>query len=80
MVKNPPASSGDTGSIPGPEAEIPHAAGQLSPCIATRGAIAVRSPCAMTREWPPLASGKRKPLGSSEDLVQPINKASLKNK
>ena len=30
MVKNLPASEGDTGSIPGPGTKIPHATGQLS--------------------------------------------------
>ena len=31
VVKNLPASAGDTGSIPGPEMKIPHTAGQLNP-------------------------------------------------
>ena len=35
MVKNPPSSAGDAGSIPGQRTKIPHAAGQLSPCAAT---------------------------------------------
>ena len=30
MVKNPPSSAGDSGSIPGRGIKIPHAAGQLS--------------------------------------------------
>ena len=29
VVKNPPANTGDTGSIPSPGTKIPHAAGQL---------------------------------------------------
>ena len=29
VVKNPPSNAGDTGSIPGRETRIPHAAGQL---------------------------------------------------
>ena len=32
VVKNLPANTGDMGSIPGPETEIPHAVRQLSPC------------------------------------------------
>ena len=32
VVKNPPSSAGDAGSIPGQGTKIPHAAGQLSPC------------------------------------------------
>ena len=35
VVKNPPSSAGDAGSIPGRETKIPHAAGQLSPRAAT---------------------------------------------
>ena len=31
MVKNLPAHTGDVGSIPGRETEIPHAVGQLNP-------------------------------------------------
>ena len=31
MVENPPANSGDTGSIPGLGTKIPHATVQLSP-------------------------------------------------
>ena len=33
--KNPPSNAGDTGSIPGQETKIPHAAGQLSLPAAT---------------------------------------------
>ena len=35
VVKNPPSNAGDTGSIPGGGTKIPHAAGQLSPCVTT---------------------------------------------
>ena len=35
MVKNPPSNAGDSGSIPGQETKIPHAAGQLSLHTAT---------------------------------------------
>ena len=35
MVKDPPANSGDTGSIPGWGTKIPHIAEQLTPCAAT---------------------------------------------
>ena len=35
VVKNPPSSTGDMGSIPGQGAKIPHAAGQLRPHAAT---------------------------------------------
>ena len=35
VVKKPPSSAGDMGSIPGRGAKIPHAVGQLSPCTAT---------------------------------------------
>ena len=36
VVKNPPAHTGDTGSIPGLGTKIPHAAGQLSLCSRAR--------------------------------------------
>ena len=35
MVKNLPANAGDIGSIPSLGTGIPHAAGQLSPCVTT---------------------------------------------
>ena len=35
MVKNPPSSAGDVGSIPGWGTRIPHAAGQLGPHATT---------------------------------------------
>ena len=35
VVKNPPSTAGDTGSIPGGRTKIPHASGQLSPRAAT---------------------------------------------
>ena len=35
VVKNPPYSAGDAGSIPGQGTKIPHAAGQLSPHATT---------------------------------------------
>ena len=40
MIENPPSNAGDMGSIPGQEARIPRAAGQLSP------SATVKSPCA----------------------------------
>ena len=38
VVKNPPASAGDTGSIPD-SGKIPHAAEQLSPWATTTGSV-----------------------------------------
>ena len=35
VVKNPPSNAGDMGSIPGQEAKIPHAMGQLRPPTTT---------------------------------------------
>ena len=35
VVKNQPSNTGDAGSIPGRETNIPHAVGQLSPCAST---------------------------------------------
>ena len=36
VIKNPPSNAGDVGSIPGQEAKIPHATGQISPYTTTR--------------------------------------------
>ena len=38
VVKNPPSNARDVGSIPGQGTKIPHAAGQLSPCVTIREA------------------------------------------
>ena len=45
VVKNPPSHAGDSGSIPGQGTKIPHAAGQLNPCVPQ-----LLSSCASTRE------------------------------
>ena len=47
MVKDPPANSGDAGSIPGWGTKIPHTAEQLTPCAATTEA------CKPQQEQPP---------------------------
>ena len=61
MVKSLPSSGRYTGSIPGWGTRIPHAAGQLSLCVA-----AIESVCTTTRE---------KPTCYKKDLMmQPINK------
>ena len=36
VVKNPPSSAGDMGSISGRTTKVPHATGQLSPQAATK--------------------------------------------
>ena len=63
-LKNPPANSGDMGSISGPGrfhmprgnwAYVPHTTTESvpeSPCSATRGATTVRNPHTTTREQP----------------------------
>ena len=67
VVSYPPASAGDTGSIPA-QGRSHILQGQLSPsattlevCSATREATAVRSPRTATREWPPLGTPREKP-------------------
>ena len=52
MVRNPPASAGDTGSIPGPGTQIPLAAGQLNPGATPTEAAHSRA-CAPPQEKPP---------------------------
>ena len=39
VVKNPPPSEGNSGSIPGQGTEIPHATGQLCPPAATKACV-----------------------------------------
>ena len=39
MVKNPPSSAGDTGSIPGQGTKIPYATEQLSPQATSRESV-----------------------------------------
>ena len=47
VVKNPPCSLGDSGSIPGWELRFPHATEQLSPCATTKIlSDAMKMPCA----------------------------------
>ena len=41
VVKNPPTSAGDVGSIPGLGTKIPHGAGQLNLCATTMEACAL---------------------------------------
>ena len=69
VVKNPPSSEGDVGSIPGWGTKIPHAAGQLSPTCHNNWACAPQpereDPCAATRE---------KPAHRNKDLTQPKKK------
>ena len=66
MVKNLPSSARDTGSIPGWGSKIPHATGQLSPCITTTEPLRsgarvpqLESPCTTTTE--PAHSGAYAP-------------------
>ena len=47
MVKNPPSSAGDAGSIPGQGIKIPRVVGQLSPCATT---TELESPCAAMKD------------------------------
>ena len=62
-VKTPPVEGGGAGSIPGPEAKIPHIEGQLS-----LGAITTKD------SWPAMKSprdGMKEPAGRSQHPAQP---------
>ena len=50
MVKNPPPSAGDAGSIPGQGTKIPHAAGQLNPPAAIREKPPKKSLCSQNKQ------------------------------
>ena len=78
MVKNPPSNAGDTGSIPGRGARIPHAAGQLSPRT-----TATEPTCSgartTTREKP--AHGNEEPMRCDERSRMPqLRPDAAKNK
>ena len=60
LVKNPPSNAGGIDSIPGWGTKIPHAAGQLSLCSATR-----ESPSAAVMTTP--AQKKRKKIFSCDE-------------
>ena len=47
--KNMPSNAKDTGLIPGQEAKIPHATGQLSPCTAARESLGSNEDAAQPR-------------------------------
>ena len=72
MVKNPPSSAGDMGSIPGQRAKIPHAAGQLSPHTVARE---TRTP----QQEKPSHNKKKANMHCSEDPVQPKRSKKKKN-
>ena len=72
VVRNRPANTGDTGSIPSPgRSHMPwsnwaHGPQLLSLCFAAGEATAVRSPCTATREQPPLATARESPLAATK--------------
>ena len=69
MVKNLPSNVGDVGSIPGRGTRIPHAAGQLSPCTATREPT--RSGACMPQlEGSPYATTREKPAHHNEESAR----------
>ena len=67
VVKNPPSSAEDMGSVLGlgrshlPQSSQAHAPQLLSPCSATREVTTMRSLCASTRERPPLTTTRENP-------------------
>ena len=72
VVKNPCFNEGDTGSIPGRGAEIPHTVGQLNPSTTTREAsmaqpprLSALEPTLHDRRSPHPATRKRKGLCTS---------------
>ena len=66
VVKNPPASAGDTGSVPAPG--VPHTPWRNSP-RATLPSLLVEAHTAQRRAAPALCSD-RKPVGGNEDPMQ----------
>ena len=92
VVRNPPASAGDTGSISGPGTQIPLAAGPLNPRTTPSEAAHSRA-CAPPREKPPNEKpthhirqfapahhNYRKPMHSKEGPGQPKGKKKSKTK
>ena len=82
VVKNPPYSAGDMGSIPGQGTKIPHAAGQLSPRATNYRAHAPWSLCTTTREEKNLhATTRQKPARRNErSHVTQLRPDAAKNK
>ena len=76
VVKNPPSSAGDMGSIPGRGTKIPHAAGQVSPVpqLLSPRAPQLQSPRATNYRahvlWSPLATTREKPVRHSEESAR----------
>ena len=56
MVKNPPYSAGDAGSIPGQGTKIPHAAGQLSLCATTTELVCLNERARVPQRGSPCAT------------------------
>ena len=83
MVRSPPATAGNMGLIPDLRTKIPHAEGQLSPCVPQLLKSQCPGACAPQQEKPqqekPAQSNERvapaRPtreiLRNNEDLVQP---------
>ena len=61
VVKNPPSSAGDLGSIPGRGTKIPHAAGQLSPDTTTTELVRLDNRARVTQTTEPTCPGARAP-------------------
>ena len=61
MVKNPPSSAGDAGSIPGQGTKIPHAAGQLSPGTTTIELMRLNERAHVPQTTEPTRPGARTP-------------------
>ena len=81
MVKNPPASAGDTGSIPGPatfhmpQGSQAHVSQLLSlsvlePVFHNKGSRRNEKPARGQEEEPPLTATREKPAHSNEDPAQ----------
>ena len=68
MVKNPPSSAGDAGSIPGQGTKIPHAVGPLSPCTTTIELVRLNERAHVQQTAEPMRSGALVPQLERENL------------
>ena len=71
VVKNKPFNAWDLGPIPGWRTKIPHAEGQLSPCVSTAQRV-----CSATRERPQ-STARTQHSQKKKKKKQPASWASL---
>ena len=73
MVKNPPFSAGDAGSIPGQGAKLPHVAGQLRPRATTTELACLNQRACVLQATEPTCSEACAPQLQSPHALEPTH-------